>query len=151
MGAGGAICFASGFGERVALDSHAENRETRLLEVAGDMPIIGPNCYGLINYLDRVLLWPDQYGGKPVDRGVAIITQSSNIAINLSMQKRGVPVAYLLTAGNQTQTSLAQLAAAVLEDDRVTALGLHIEGFSDIRAFEALAERAWRWVSASSC
>ena len=141
-GAGGAICFASGFGESAALDSDADNRQIRLIQAAGDMPVIGPNCYGLINYLDRIALWPDVHGGKAVDSGVVIITQSSNIAINLSMQKRGLPVAYLITAGNQAQTSLAELATTALEDERVTALGLHIEGFSDIRAFENLASRA---------
>ena len=48
------------------------------------MPIIGPNCYGLINYADGALLWPDQHGGERLPagtRGVAIITQSSNIAV----------------------------------------------------------------------
>ncbi|MGQ7843433.1 acetate--CoA ligase family protein [Granulosicoccus sp. 3-233] len=141
-GAGGAICFATGFGERAALDRDAEARQRRLTEAAGDMPLIGPNSYGLLNYLDGISLWPDQHGGKAVERGVAVITQSSNIAINLSMQRRGLPLAYLITAGNQAQTTLAELAASVLEDDRVTALGLHIEGFSDIRAFESLAGRA---------
>ena len=37
------------------------------------MPILGPNCYGLINYLDGALLWPDQHGGRRVERGVALI------------------------------------------------------------------------------
>lgn len=142
MDAGGAICFATGFGERAALDRDAEQRQTRLTDAAGDMPVIGPNSYGLVNYLDGIALWPDEHGGKAVKRGVAIITQSSNIAINMSMQQRGLPLAYLITAGNQAQTTLAELAASVLEDDRVTALGLHIEGFSDIRAFESLAARA---------
>lgn len=142
MGAGGAICFASGFSETAAQDKDAEFRQSRLVAAAGEMPIVGPNCYGVINYLDNVALWPDQHGGKQVDRGVAIITQSSNIAINLSMQQRGLPVAYLLTAGNQAQTSLAELATCVISDERVSALGLHIEGFSDIRAFEKLALHA---------
>ena len=142
LGAGGAICFAAGYSETAAQDADAESRQSRLVAAAGDMPIVGPNCYGIINYLDNVALWPDQHGGRQVNKGVAIITQSSNIAINLSMQQRGLPVAYLLTAGNQAQTSLAELAAAVISDERVTALGLHIEGFSDIRAFEKLALHA---------
>ncbi len=53
------------------------------------MPILGPNCYGFINYLDGALLWPDQHGGKRVESGAAIVVQSSNIAINLTMQRRG--------------------------------------------------------------
>jgi len=142
MRAGGAICFASGFSETASRDTAAEARQGRLVEAAGDMPLIGPNCYGLLNYLDNVALWPDQHGGKSVNSGVAIITQSSNIAINLTMQQRALPLAYVLTVGNQAQITHAQLAHAVIEDERVTALGMHIEGFSDIRAFESLAQLA---------
>ena len=134
-GAGGAVCFASGFRET----ADGADRNAALLAAAGDMPIIGPNCYGLLNYLDGATLWPDQHGGRRVERGVAILTQSSNIAINLTMQRRGLPVAYMMTAGNQARIGLAEMAHALLEDDRVTAIGLHIEGVGDPAAFEALA------------
>ncbi|MEM7733882.1 MAG: acetate--CoA ligase family protein, partial [Pseudomonadota bacterium] len=142
MGAGGAVCFASGFREAQAETGDGESLQNALLEAAGQMPIIGPNCYGFINYLDGALLWPDQHGGERVERGVAVLTQSSNMAINISMQRRGLPLAYLGTAGNQAQLGLSDLGHALLEDPRVTALGLHIEGVGDLRAFEAMAERA---------
>ncbi|MBE1283638.1 MAG: CoA-binding protein [Rhodobacteraceae bacterium] len=141
-GAGGAVCFASGFLEAQAEDAEGADLQQQLLEAAGDMPILGPNCYGFISYLDGALLWPDQHGGKRTERGVALVTQSSNIAINLTMQSRGLPVAYVVTAGNQAQSGIAEIGQALLEDDRVTALGLHIEGFGDLRAFEGLAARA---------
>ena len=111
-----------------------------LIEAAGDMPIIGPNCYGLINYADGALLWPDQHGGVRLaagERGVAIITQSSNIACNLTMQTRGLPIAFLMTAGNQAQTGLSEMALGLIEDERVSALGLHIEGFDIGRRLRA--------------
>ncbi len=139
MGAGGATCFASGFAESEAEGTGGADLQARLVAAAGEMPILGPNCYGFLNYLDNVTLWPDQHGGVPVTSGVAIVGQSSNVAINMTMQARGLPLAYVLTAGNQAQTSLSDLGMAALSDDRVTALGLHIEGFGDIRAFEALA------------
>jgi len=109
------------------------------------MILIGPNCYGLINYLDGALLWPDQHGGKRVQRGVAIITQSSNIAINITMQHRALPIAYVMTAGNQAKVSIAEMATALLDDDRVSAVGLHIEGFGDIEGLQKLAVKAPRW------
>ncbi len=142
IGAGGAVCFASGFLESEQEDSEGAGLQAALLKAAGDMPLIGPNCYGLINYLDGVPLWPDQHGGTRVDTGVAIVTQSSNLAISLTMQRRALPVAYVVTAGNQAQLGIAEIGTALLEDSRVTALGLHIEGFGDLRAFEALAARA---------
>lgn len=143
MGAGGAVCFASGFSEAVAEDATGGDLQEQLIAAAGDMPILGPNCYGFVNGLDGALLWPDQHGCARVETGVAILTQSSNIAINLTMQTRGLPIAYVVTCGNMAQTSQAQIAAALLDDPRVTAIGLHIEGFKDLRDWETLAARAW--------
>ncbi len=140
-GAGGAICYASGF--REASDGATLQRE--LLQAAGKMPLIGPNCYGLLNLADGAPLWPDQHGGErlPADgRGVAIITQSSNIAISLTMQQRGLPIAYVMTAGNQAQLGVSALATALLDDERVSALGLHVEGFDSVVGFESLAHLA---------
>ncbi|MEM9626127.1 MAG: acetate--CoA ligase family protein [Pseudomonadota bacterium] len=137
-GAGGAVCFASGFKE--AKDGC--DLQESLLAAAGDMPLLGPNCYGFINNLEGAALWPDVHGLKPVKRGVAIIGQSSNVLLNLSMQRRGLPIAYLAAAGNQASVGMADIGQELLGDDRVTALGLHVEGFGDIRALEALTKRA---------
>lgn len=142
MGAGGAVCFASGFSEAVAEDAAGSDLQSALVEAAGDMPILGPNCYGYVNALDNALLWPDQHGCATVDTGVAILTQSSNIAINLTMQQRGLPIAYTIACGNMAQTSQAQIATALLDDPRVTAIGLHIEGFGDTSEWAALARKA---------
>ena len=137
MGAGGAICFASGWTE-----AGAPQLQAGLVAAAGDMPVLGPNCYGFINYLDGALLWPDQHGGRRVARGVALLSQSSNIAINLTMQARGLPLAYVSCLGNAAQVGLADLAAALLQDDRVTALGLYVEGIDAAPALARLAGAA---------
>lgn len=137
MGAGGVVAFASGFAE--VPDGKVYQDE--LIASAGQMAVLGPNCYGMINYLDGALLWPDVHGGNPVDQGVAIITQSSNLAINLTMQLGGLPLAYTLTLGNQAMIGMADLIRVVAADDRVTAIGLHIEGINDPVAFaEAVHE-----------
>ncbi|MEM9248852.1 MAG: acetate--CoA ligase family protein [Pseudomonadota bacterium] len=141
-GSGGAVCFASGFREAQAETGDGASKQAALLEAAGGMTILGPNCYGFLNYLDGVALWPDQHGGRRVSEGVAIISQSSNIAINITMQTRGLPVAYVVTVGNQAQTSLADVATSLLADPRVTAVGLYVEGIGNLRAFEAMAEAA---------
>ena len=142
MRGGGAICFANGFLEAAGESEDAAEMQQQLLDAAGEMTLIGPNCYGYVNYLDGALLWPDQHGGRRVERGVAILTQSSNIAINLTMQARGLPIGYVVTAGNQAQTGFAEIGAALLADRRVTALGLHVEGVGDVSALENLAATA---------
>ncbi len=140
-GAGGAICYASGFaevgGDGVALQSE-------LVQAAGPMALIGPNCYGMLNYLDGVALWPDQHGGQRLECGVALITQSGNIGLNLTMQTRGLPLAYLITVGNKAGNSMESLVESLLSDPRVTVIGLHIEGLDDVAAFSRVALKALR-------
>ena len=139
IGGGGAVLYASGFGE---LGEKGIKRNQRLVEAADGMPLIGPNCYGFINSLDGVALWPDVHGCEPVLSGVAIITQSGNIGLNITMQSIGLPIAYMFTLGNQTNTNIADIINAMLDDNRVNAIGLHIEGISDIKSFDVAARRA---------
>ncbi len=140
-GAGGAVCFASGFAEAAGELDGAAEAQSRIVAAAGEMPLLGPNCYGLLNYLDGVALWPDEHGGRHRETGVAIVAQSSNMLINLTMTP-ALPIAFCVAAGNQAHTSQAAIAGALLEDPRVTAIGLHVEGVGDIRAWERFAARA---------
>ncbi|MGW1682509.1 CoA-binding protein [Saccharopolyspora sp. NPDC002376] len=140
-GTGGVVCHASGFAEHgpdgVAL-------QESLVDAAAGMPLIGPNCIGLLNYLDGAALWPDQHGGRRVERGVAVLTQSGNIGQNLTMQRRSLPLAQLITLGNGAVTGAAELVDALLEDPRITAIGLHLEGVDDVAALSRVGLRALR-------
>ncbi|MDD0977679.1 acetate--CoA ligase family protein [Pseudomonas fontis] len=138
-GAGGAICYASGFAE-----SGAEGLalQQQLLKAAGPMALLGPNCYGLLDYLHSSALWPVAHGGKAVDKGVAVLTQSGNFAYNLSMSDRSLPVAYMASVGNQAQLGIAELMDVLLDEPRVTAIGLHLEGLKNVPGFARAAHKA---------
>ncbi len=142
MGAGGAVCYAAGFLESEAEAAGGREMQERLVAAAGDMPLVGPNCYGIINATMGAALWPDQHGLARCERGVAVLLQSSNLAINLSMQRRGLPVAFLGTVGNQACTGMSALAEGLLQDPAITALGLHFEGIDSVRGFERMAALA---------
>ena len=140
-GAPGAVCFAAGFAE---IGGDGAGLQQRLHDAAGDMAVIGPNCHGYLNYLDGVALWPDEHGGERVDSGVGLISQSGNIAINLTMQQRGLDYSYVISVGNNGMLGIHDYVDALLLDSRVTAIGLHIEGINDVAAFSAAAIRALR-------
>ncbi|HJR22327.1 MAG TPA: CoA-binding protein, partial [Dongiaceae bacterium] len=97
-GGGGAICYAAGYtevgGEGVAL--HEE-----FLKAAGNLAVVGPNCYGMLNFIDGICLWPTGALGQQVETGCALVMQSGNIALNLSRNDRSVPFAYVISSGNQ--------------------------------------------------
>ena len=136
---GGAICYATGFTEA---GEEGAALEKQLLEACGEMPLIGPNSYGMLNYVDGAMLWPDQQGGRRVDRGIALITMSSNVAFNLTMQRRGLPIAYVVSLGNKLKFDLHDAIRTFAGQERVTAIGLYLEAMPDAREFEAAVEIA---------
>ncbi|MFQ5422322.1 MAG: acetate--CoA ligase family protein, partial [Anaerolineae bacterium] len=75
-------------------------------------------------------------------QGVAIITQSGNIGLNLTMQQRSLPLAYLISVGNQVGVTLHEYIEALITDERINAIGLHIEGLTDVAAFSRAAIKA---------
>jgi acetyl-CoA synthetase len=138
-GAGGAICYATGF---VEAGEEGSELQHQLLEASGDMPLIGPNCYGLLNYLNGAMLWPDQQGGRRVMEGVAIITMSSNVGFNLTMQRRGLPIAYMISLGNRMKFDLHDAVYTFAKQDHVTALGLYLETIPDPWALQEAVNMA---------
>jgi acetyl-CoA synthetase len=131
-GAGGCVCYAAGYAE---MGEEGRELGQRLIEAAGDMPLIGPNTFGYLNFLDRCALWPYLYGCEPVERGVALISQSGNIAMNLTMNQRSVKFTHVIGTGNQSVLGPGDYIDALLEDDRVSAIGMYIEGFDDMGHF----------------
>jgi acetyl-CoA synthetase len=138
--AGGFVCFASGFDET---GTETGTQLTRaLVASAGSVPYTGPNCYGLVNFFDRVALWPDQVVGGQLDRGVAIITQSGTLGLTLMFNHRSLPIGYLITVGNQTRISVEDLIDTLTDDPRVSAFGLYLEGLKDPVRFAAAVAKA---------
>lgn len=140
-GAGSCVCYAAGFAET---GDEGRQLQERLTAAAGDMVLVGPNCYGILNYVDCVALWPSVHGGEPVERGVALVSQSGNIAINLTMTSRSIPIAHVISAGNQAMLEVGDYIVPLVDDPRVTAIGLYMEGLSNIEGFSVAAEYALR-------
>jgi acetate---CoA ligase (ADP-forming) len=137
VGCGGAVIYAAGFAE-----TGDGQLQKDLLAAADGMPLLGPNCYGFVNGLGRVALWPDEHGIKPLERGIAIITQSGNIACNMTFTRRALPLAAVFAIGNQADVDMARMVDFLAADDRITAIGLHIEGLNNLPAFAAACEAA---------
>jgi acetyl-CoA synthetase len=138
--AGGFVCFASGFSETATDEGQRLTGELSL--AAADLPFLGPNCYGFINFFDGAALWPDQIVGRRHDRGVALICQSGTIALNLLFNERSLPIGYVLTVGNQTRLTVADLIERLCADERISAFGLYVEGVGDGAHFLRAIERA---------
>lgn len=138
-GAGGCVCYAAGFAE---MGDEGKELQDQLVTAAGNMPLVGPNCFGFVNYLDRTALWPYLFGGQPTKRGVALISQSGNIAMNITMNNRSVNFTHVIGAGNQAVLGPADYIDALLQDERVAAIAMYIEGIDDMEHFSRSALQA---------
>jgi acetate---CoA ligase (ADP-forming) len=138
--AGGFVCFSAGFSETGS--AAGRDLTEQLITNAGALPFFGPNCYGYVNFFDRVAMMPDQIVGAAVERGVAIICQSGTIALTLMFNDRSLPIGYLFTVGNQTRLAVEDLIEILCDDPRVTGFGLYLEGIKDPERFARAADLA---------
>ena len=139
IGAGGIVCYSAGFKES---GDDGEILEAQLQEAVGDMALIGPNCYGVVNYLSNSALWPFAHGGDCPGYGAAIITQSGMLSSDISMNQRSLPLTHMISAGNQAVLGIEEFIDVLCENPATRAIGVHIEGLSDIAKFERAALKA---------
>lgn len=140
-GSGGIVCYTAGFGEA---GPDGQLAEQELVAAAGDMALIGPNCYGVINYLSRAAMWPFAHGGNTPGYGAAIITQSGMLSSDLTMSQRSVPLTHMISIGNQAVVTIEMLVDHLCAQPEVRAIGLHIEGLRDVAAFARACIKAAR-------
>jgi hypothetical protein len=141
IGAGGIACFTAGYGE---LGDSGQRAEAELIEAAGEMALVGPNCYGLVNFTNGAVLWPFGAGNHRCHRGVALIMQSGMLPANMIMNDRSLPISYVISAGNQAVLTIEDYMDLLLEDEAVSAIGMYIEGIKSIGRFAAAAHKALR-------
>ena len=127
MGVGGAVLYASGFAE-TGPEGAALQKE---LTDGHNMPLIGPNCYGIINAVTGAALWPDVHGCRRAPSGPALLSQSGNLALNLTMNRRGVDFSYVASLGNQASVTVEECLEHFAVSPEVTSVGVHLESVAD--------------------
>ena len=140
-GTGAAICHASGFAETGEAGAALQ---AELVAAAAGMPIVGPNCYGTLSAPTGAALWPDVHGLARCERGIALLSQSGNIAVSLTMQRRCLDIAWVMTLGNQADVGISEAFETMVAEEAVTGIGLCIEALDDTERFVAAAAAARR-------
>lgn len=137
--AGGVICFSAGFAE---IGAEGRFAQEKLAEAAGNMPMLGPNCYGLINCTRRMAMWPYFHGCDFTQKGAAFISQSGMLATSLTMNRRSLDFSYVISVGNQATLGAEDFIEALLNDPTVSAFALYIEGIRNETKFSEVASLA---------
>ncbi|RJG22071.1 acetate--CoA ligase family protein [Massilia cavernae] len=142
-GVGAALVFASGFAET---DAAGKAAQLELATVAGrnNLPVLGPNCLGFVNYIDNVPLTFEAVPPTKGAAGVAVLAQSGAMAANIRMAlvSRGCPVAYAISTGNEAVVAVEDLLEWLIDDPHTHAISLLVEQIRNPERFLALAEKA---------
>ena len=139
---GAAVIFSGGFAES---GEEGRKEQLRIGQIAREsgMVIQGPNCLGVVNYIDRVPLTfislpAEAYNDGPA---VAIVSQSGAMAVVLSvnLRARGLGLSFSVSTGNEASTGVEDYVEAMIGQDQTRVIAMIVEQFRDPKRFLALA------------
>jgi acetate---CoA ligase (ADP-forming) len=145
-----AVIFASGFAE-VGSDGNSEQDRIGAIARAGGLALVGPNCLGLMNFVDgfaAVFFSPQPIPRLPEGtRGaVAIVAQSGGLGNHLQagLEARDVPVSCWISTGNEAGLGLADFIQYLLDDPVTQVIALYAEDIRRPQEFLDIAGEAMR-------
>ncbi len=142
---GAAIIFSAGFAEG-GEEGIAEQREIGRIAAKSGMVIEGPNCLGMINFVDNVPLTFVDMPQPTTDKGkrVGIVSQSGAMAavIATTLMAKDVALSYFISTGNEAASGIEDYVDWLIDDGDTQAITLVVEQFRDPARFQALARRA---------
>jgi acetate---CoA ligase (ADP-forming) len=143
-GCGGAVVISAGFGE--VEEGRRLEQELRQAALDGGLPLCGPNGNGIVAVGSRAPMWGDSVA--PLEPGgVAMISQSGNVAVNALGSRRGIRYHTVLSTGNQAVLDASDWLEAVCEREGVRSVAMFLEEDGDgNRLAESLARCAERGV-----
>lgn len=146
LGVAVAILASSGFAEVGArAGRELQERLTRVGERG--TRIVGPNCNGVYNALDRVSIGYNVTHGMALKAGnVAVLSHSgalfSSIVSLGEEMGSGLGYSYFVSAGNEADLSLLDYMEYVIDDSSTTVAALILDGIHDARRFRSLCKLA---------
>jgi acetate---CoA ligase (ADP-forming) len=144
-GAGGAIIYASGYGETGLPDRMEEEEELRRTARSLGLALVGVNCLGIVDHTIRagVTFMPEYQRLSAPAGGVAITSQSGALGYALMQAaERGFSLCHMATAGNATDLDVCDLAAFQLSMPECRSVALAVEGLRDARRLFLLGDAA---------
>ncbi|HVA11748.1 MAG TPA: acetate--CoA ligase family protein [Stellaceae bacterium] len=142
---GAIVIFAAGFGEAGGEWKAAQDRIAAIAEEAG-IALCGPNCLGIVDFINRIPLTFSQQLGPPLDvaSGVAVVAQSGGLAgvVRVALKAKGIPVTCTVSTGNEAVLGLEDYAGYLIEQKTTQVIACFAEQIRKPQRFLEVAARA---------
>lgn len=137
-----AVMLTSGFAE---MGEEGRRRQQEVSDYAArrNISLLGPNCLGFLNLLDRVPIWtstlPQVKSGS-----IAVVSQSGATASYIAdfAAQQGVGIGYLISTGNEAGVTVAAAIDHVIDDPRIRVVAAFIETVRESEILIGAAKRA---------
>lgn len=144
-GVGAAIVISAGFAESGDAGRMLQDELTRIARASG-LRIIGPNCMGIFNVVDRAYLSFGAWVPESLDPrfNIAVVSQSGGYGSDVLRlcQQRGLGISHWITTGNECDLEAGEMIGAMVGRPRVDAIFTYLEGVRDAGKLIAALERA---------
>ena len=140
-GVGGAVVFASGYGE--VGTAEGKQNEAELIAAAKELNIavMGPNCAGFVNYIDNVQAFAFISAKRDRKGSVGVVSQSGLLCLSM-MDDPGMRFSYNISAGNGKIVQMEDYMDFLVDDEDTKVVSIYIEGVKNADKFAAVLKKA---------
>ncbi len=143
------VVSSAGFAERG--DDIGQALQDRLVSRAAEagVRVLGPNCIGFINLVDRAcvtsaaaMAWPDMPAGH-----IGLVSQSGGLGLASVLYgalEDGVSFSHIITTGNEADLDTIDVARFLVSDDDTDVVAMTVEAVRDKAGFCDFLESARR-------
>ncbi|HEY0118779.1 MAG TPA: GNAT family N-acetyltransferase, partial [Cellulomonas sp.] len=136
------VVLSGGFAEEGPAGLDRQRRLLRAAHGAG-MRLVGPSSYGVAATGPDRVLDLSLAGQLPGAGPVGLFCQSAPFSVTLlaALERRGLGLSQFLSAGHRADVSGNDMMQFWADDERTTAVGLHLETIGNPRKFSRVARR----------
>ena len=140
-----AIIYASGFSEEGTQAGILLEQQIKSIALKYDLAVLGPNCMGIINNIDKINMWGGHTHWDIADtaHGIAIVAQSGFVSAQI-LNTDFFTISYAVSSGNGNICTLEEFLNFMVEDEDVSVVALYLEGVRNAKSFVAALEKAAR-------
>jgi acyl-CoA synthetase (NDP forming) len=142
---GGVIIFSAGFAESGS-EGRADQEQLARIAREHNMVIEGPNCLGIVNYVDGIPMTFDQMpfpklGERP---GIGMVSQSGAMisVLSVSLRAHEMNLSFSVSTGNEATTGVEDFVEYLIEDEHTRVITLLVEQFRNPQKLLRLVRRA---------